>query len=257
MKYISFSFDDGRRDAYTNAYTLFKKFGCSFTVNVVTDFVENPSKYTNFASGNNQPMTVENILECQENGIEIACHGHTHKNTAADIIENIRHLSEMGVRTDGIGFASPNSLLSIRNRNDEGIWDLVENGTVSYVRSGIEVRREGLFYTGLALLEKYTHSKALFCKLNKRNIFTADGGRFLSSVTVKSYTGVGQIKALVNAMKDGDKLVLMMHSIARKDDPGYGVDNYYWDYDKAAELLEYFCGRDDIRVMTTREMIEV
>ena len=88
-KQVVFSFDDARADTYTNAYPILEKYGFSFTLNVTSDFVLHPKQYHCFTSSNNMSMTVEQLIECQKNGIEIACHGHTHQNTATDVLDNI------------------------------------------------------------------------------------------------------------------------------------------------------------------------
>lgn len=40
MKYITLSFDDGRKDFFTNALPVLKKYNLPATLNVITDFWE-------------------------------------------------------------------------------------------------------------------------------------------------------------------------------------------------------------------------
>lgn len=146
MKNIILSFDDAREDFYTRAYPLLKSKNITATLNVTSGFVLSPEKFSEFGSGNNKAMTPENVLECQNNGIEIALHGSMHLNTKQDVLRNIEELKLMGVNVDNIGFASPCSEITFKNKNDDGIWDLVNNGVISYIRSGIQIRREGYMY---------------------------------------------------------------------------------------------------------------
>lgn len=40
QKFVCFTFDDGYADNYINAYPIFKKYNCPFTINITTDFYE-------------------------------------------------------------------------------------------------------------------------------------------------------------------------------------------------------------------------
>ena len=144
MKYALLSFDDGRADTYEKAYKILKKYGLTATINAVTDFIAHPERYSDFASGENKAMTAEQLIECQKNGIEIACHGATHQNTADDILRNIREFQNMGISTEGIGFASPNSYVTETTCDD--VRALADKKIISYIRSGVRLERES-FYT--------------------------------------------------------------------------------------------------------------
>ena len=123
------SFDDAREDFYTRAYPLLQEKNLTATLNVTSGFVLFPEKFTQFRSSDNCAMTPENVVECQNNGIEIALHGSMHLNTKQDVLQNIEELKSMGVSVNNIGFASPCSHITFENKNDDGIWDLInKNG---------------------------------------------------------------------------------------------------------------------------------
>ena len=105
-------------------------------------------------------MTAEQLIECQKNGIEIACHGATHQNTADDILRNIREFQNMGISTEGIGFASPNSYVTETTCDD--VRALADKKIISYIRSGVRLERESFLYKALTAVERITHSKYLF-----------------------------------------------------------------------------------------------
>ena len=88
--------------------------------------------------GSKLPMTANQLMEWQKAGNEIACHGSTHQNTKDDVIRNIIELSGLGIDTTKIGFASPNSTLTIDNMQSLGIEKLYDDGKLSYLRSGIQ-----------------------------------------------------------------------------------------------------------------------
>jgi hypothetical protein len=56
MKTIILSFDDARRDFYTRALPIIKKYNLTATLNVISDFILNPSNYCCFSSGNDEDI---------------------------------------------------------------------------------------------------------------------------------------------------------------------------------------------------------
>lgn len=255
MKKIVLSFDDSRLDFYTNVFPLLKEFNVPATLNVITDFVNHPSGYS-FPSGNDEAMTREQIVECYETGlVEMACHGHTHKNTKEDVVENLRCLRNM-IGDCKIGFASPTSAVTWENKNAYGLWDLVEQGELSYIRSGIRIRREGKFYALLNVLDSRLHSDRLFWYLNKRTINPARlKVPFLGSTTVHSYTKPHQIKHFIKKAKSDSSIVLMFHSVKKCGEKGYGVDKFYYDYDCFRDILVFLNNCSDVKVVKTIEYV--
>ena len=253
MKNVVFSFDDARLDTYTTAYPILKRYSLPFTVNVVSDFVVNQEKYTCFVSGDNKSITPQQLVECQKDGNEIACHGHSHKNDVQDVLDNIEALAEFGLDKNLIvGFASPESYVT--EKNTFGMDKLVEDGVLKYVRSGIQIRREGLIYTAFSVLERITHSKTLFRYLNRKNIIS-NVGWLLPSVAITRYTTVRQLMHFIDKLKDGESVILMFHSVLNKGDVGYGKDDWYFDAKKFEELCEKLKENDAVNVCTTAELI--
>jgi len=255
MRYVSFSFDDSREDTYTNALRILNKYGMKATINVTTDFVLNPNRYV-FRSAGNRAMTVAQLRECQCSGVELACHGSKHLNTTEDILQSISELNAMGIKTDKIGFASPSSELTIDNRNDHGIWNLVENGTLAYVRSGIQIKREGIICAGFSILDSVFHSRYLFQHLNKKCTFRGNNNLFLPSIAVYEYTTVEQILNFLHKMKDGEKAIFMFHSILPAGDGRYGADKFFWDAGKFETLVATISKYTNFTVLTTKEMLK-
>ena len=251
-KYVVFSFDDGRLDTYTRAYPILKKYGMPFTLNVCTDFVEHQENYNCFKSADNKSVKPEHLLEMQKNGVEIACHGHLHLNTKEDVLNNIASLEKMGVNVSNIGFASPNSEITEDNASD--VLDLVKDGVLSYVRSGIQVRREGLIYSALSLAERKIHSFSLFYRLNRRCIIKNTKQKVLLSIGIHKATTVKQLLKFIDKMKDGEAVILMFHSILDKNDVGYGCDNWYFDLECFDKLCRSLSDNADVTVCTTKEL---
>ena len=253
MKRIVFSFDDGRYDTYSRAYPILQKYNMTFTFNICTDFVENPDKYNCFRSADNKSVSVDNLIEMQQNGVEIACHGHLHMNTKEDVLNNIYALERMGIDVRGIGFASPNSEISIKNKSE--VLDLVGEGKLSYIRSGVKVRREGLIYTALSLAERKLHLPSLFYLLNKRCIIKKAKPSVLLSVGIHKGVTVKELLKFIDKMKDGESVIFMFHSILNKTDIGYGVDNWFFDAERFERLCKSLSENDDIEVCNTKDLL--
>jgi hypothetical protein len=254
-KTIIFSFDDGRLDTFTNAVSILKKYNMTCTINVVSDFILHPEKYTEFASSYNKSMSVSNLLECQNLGMEIACHGHTHHNTISDIEYNICELSNLGINTDSFGFASPHS--QITHQNLDEIEPLLDNGKLLYVRSGIQVRREGYLYSVLYALQEFIHSKKLYYYLNRKNIFLVNGrSKLIYGITVTKNTTLKQLKYLLKHIPEGYCAVLLFHSILYPEDAGYGRDKWFWDAREFDKLCKYVSEDNTFNIIRTSNLFQ-
>lgn len=255
MKYVNIAFDDARSDTYTRAFPVLNKYSFTGTINVITEFVNNNSLY-DFKSAK-RSMSMAEIRECQLAGIEIASHGHSHQNNARDINYSIKELYGGGVCISNIGFASPHSWLTDENINGAGIQNLLDEGKISYVRSGVQIRREGRAYMALSAIEMLTHSKFLFLQLNRKNIIKeGKAPNILGSVAVKSYTTIQQLIYLIDSMSDTDSVCILFHSILNDRDEGYGKDYYYWDVAKFELFCQYLNSLEDVKVCTTYEIAQ-
>jgi peptidoglycan/xylan/chitin deacetylase (PgdA/CDA1 family) len=67
---VSMTFDDGLSGTYRYAYPILKKYGYPGTAGII---------YAQLLSQNDDYMTVEQVLDLQKNGWEIASHSMTHK----------------------------------------------------------------------------------------------------------------------------------------------------------------------------------
>ena len=254
-KYVVFSFDDGRADTYTNAFPVLNKYGFIATVNITTDFINNPHNYKNFKSAGNMAMTWDQILTLQENGWEIASHAHTHTNDSEDIKKSLVELEKHGIGTESIGFASPNSDV---DRN--AYAKLKENlpAGVVYIRSGLQIRREGLVYAGLTFLNRRLKCKRLFCLLN-RKCKIERGFQHLEqpmlSVGISADVTEKELTALINKLKDDECVILMFHSILSAAQSSLKVDSWWWDMNKLEFLCQWLCKQDDVKVITTKQML--
>lgn len=233
MRNIILSFDDGCRDFYTVAYPILKKYDLTATVNIITQH----TKYAEETDENSRYMTVENLLELEKNGIEIACHGRSHENTIQDITDNIDDFKKMGISVESIGFASPGSGITMENVSSIDL--LVKNNTISYIRSAFTPYKYGRFMVFLNNFMEKSQSKKLFYLLNKKNFIKEFDYPLFPSVVITSYTTMKQLKYLLSKMPDNTSVIIMFHHIYRKTDKGYGKSVWFWDADLLCEFCEY------------------
>ena len=256
MKYVILSFDDGRLDTYSNTFPILKENNLTATLNVVSDFILHSERYHCFESAENKAMTVENLLECRDYGIEIALHGATHQNSAADVLQNKKELCNMGIDTDNIGFASPFSELTEQNCDE--IYKLVENGEISYIRTGIQTRRMGFFYILFSVVNRIINSKRLFWRLNKNLIIKSDNlPKLLRGVSVTRDTTLDEIEFCIDKLGDREAVIFILHSILPKDASGYQKDRWGWDIEKFQKLCRFLNETDNLKVITTKQLLSV
>lgn len=255
MKKVVLSFDDSREDFYTRVFPLLKKYDIPATLNVISGFVNGTAKM-HMPSADNKAMTSSQVVECQHSGlVEIACHGATHDNTKEGVLRNIEDMKAWGVNVEGIGFASPTSIITKENIHKTGIDALVAQGTLSYVRSGIRTRREGLVYSAFTLLDSKIHNGSLFYHLNKRCFIGVSLPTILPSVAINCYHTVSQVKNLIAKMRDGENVILNFHSVLQKTDAGYGKDKFYWNENKFEKLLKELGSDISLKVCTTKDLL--
>ena len=256
-KYVVFSFDDGRLDTYTNAFRILKKYKFPAPVNVATDFINNPQNYTNFRSAGNLAMNWEQIANLQANGWEIASHGHMHLNDCEDIKKSLDEFVKHNINIENIGFASPNSEIDCSNfaKLKQGL-----SNRISYIRSGLQVRREGLLYAGITFLNRQLKSKRILCLLNKKCKL-----RLHQDLTQKPILSVGissdmtkkSIIALLETLSDNECYILMFHSILSDQESDWKVDRWWWDEKKFEGLCDWLTNQKDIKVITTQQLINL
>ena len=251
MKYVVFSFDDGRRDFFTHALPILKKYNFPATLNVIVDSVkESADKDENFVSW-------DDIFECAKNDIEIANHSAGHSNKIEDIIHGAEILrARLGIN-DKFGFASPHSEICLDNF--EVYKPLLESDCVSYVRSGNQLRRDGYFYAFLYLIYKYTSSAMLYHWYNRRNIIMVNNApsTLFPSVTCNRDNTANQVIHLIKRMPQDTAVILMFHSIYDKDDERCQKDKWSNTVDDFDTICRFLSESGDVSVLTHHKLCEL
>lgn len=258
MKYIILSFDDGRKDFFTNAFPVLKKYNLPATLNVITDFL-GKSNLLNFASANYECITKEDLFECADADIEIACHSANHTNNLEQIVKSIDYLQKNLKLTQGrgCGFASPESEICIRNMKMYN--NLIESDKVSYIRSGNQIMRDGYFHAAMYIMSKLTKSKTIFNLYNRRNIINLKKGcpSFYPSITCNADNSIKQIAFFIQTIPDNHAAIIMFHSILSPSDKGWGKDKWYNSVNDFEKLCRYLAKKKDVAVITNAKLHEM
>ncbi len=246
---ITISVDDGRKDAFRLAQEVLPKYNIPATFNITTAFVDKEN------TGKTGSITLNELKEMYNNPlVEIAGHGHAHKNDDEDIIYGRSLLySWLGIKDESIGFASPGSGLK-NNHIKENAKKLRDMGYL-YIRSGISVDQPTESHEKVKEQIKNT-AVSDYVINNVNQLSYGFNSMCVNSVIVFNYTSVEELKQLVDiAESEKACLTFMFHGIT-KDGEADPENLWCFSFDKFLEFLEYLAQkRDDgkIEILTTRE----
>lgn len=258
MKYIVLSFDDGRKDFYTNALPILKKYRLCATLNIISDFVglTDPSL---FPSGNGECVSWEEIKLCEACGIEIAGHSANHTNSIPEILRGNDEISKNLGAEQPRGFASPRS--QIGKDNFDAYRELLLSERITYIRSGNRLKRDGYLNLLLYFCYKYTKSAAAFSLYNRNNIIPLtehSGENFLfPSVTCNLDNTADQMVKFIQKMPDNTASILMLHSILTPNDPGFQKDKWFNTTEDFERLCSFLSAEENISVITNTQLYDM
>ena len=257
MKYIILSFDDGRKDFYTNALPILKKYCLPATLNVISDFVGKVG-IDAFSSGDGKCLSWDEIKESRGSGVEIASHSANHTNAVPEVIRGSEEIAAQLKLPQKLGFASPNSSISIKNFSD--YRDLLSSGQIKYIRSGNQLKRDGCFNILLYLYYKYTKSVGAFVQYNRRNIISVKKQSepfFFPSVTCNRDNTMKQLMGLVQKMPDESAAIIMFHSVLKESDPGFGKDKWFNTAEEFDQFCKFLSSSKEVRVITNENLFDL
>lgn len=205
-------------------------------------------------------MTVAQIRELHESGlVEIAGHGHLHKNTIDDITLGRSQLIEMlRLPQDcNIGFASPGSGMTpdyIRNNIDS----LKEKG-FAYFRTGLEIKTKPFVRVYARKAARVLHWGWLYTIAYKDTLQDSTKDGAVLSVPIMRDTSLSEIKSLIRCA-ERKKLIctLMFHSVLASDQMQNG-DTWCYDAKSFKKLADWLCDERKCRkldVLSSRELID-
>ena len=250
MKYIVLSFDDGKKDFFTNTLPILKKHGIPAVLNVVSNFANNPRHEGVF-------VTWDEIKICKDSGVEIANHSANHSNETDQIILGKEQIcSHLGF-SDAIGFASPYS--TICKDNLHIYQPLIDSGCIKYIRSGNKVKRDGKFHIVLYVVYKCTKNKKIFLWYNRRNFIKLNDSlpAVFPSITSNNENSLRHIIYCIEKMPDNSAVIINFHCIVKSPDEGVDIGKWYNDTDEFEQFCSYLSQNNNISVITNNELSEL
>lgn len=155
MKYVSFTFDDGRRDNFTCAYPVMKKYGIPGTLFCTTGYIDGTWQKDESWHSAGEAIHVDELKELQQNGWEIALHGDKHTTEVNDLKCASQKMTQWGFSTRPIGFSMPNS--NIGKEKLDAVVDAYLGSELLYIRAGRKIDTKSLSAKILFALYTYGH----------------------------------------------------------------------------------------------------
>lgn len=254
---ISFSFDDGRIDSYTEALPILKKYNLPATFNITTGYVEDHQKYG--SPTDVPPMTIEMVKEIYEDvNYEIAGHGFRHRNDIEDITKGLSELrKQLGTKQltkFGDGFASPGTGL------DAKTWSCLSGGgndSIRYARLSLRYLKHGTLKALARKICRIIHLPFLYAFAYKDTLMNTIKDDILYSIPVLSSIRFCELKSIIKyAERQKSACILMFHSIVPRDKVHDNWDFEKGKFEKLCEFLSSEQKKGKLIVRTTMELFE-
>ncbi|GHT61929.1 hypothetical protein AGMMS50239_13950 [Bacteroidia bacterium] len=263
MKYIIFSFDDGRKDNYEVAYHLLQKYGFTASFHIITGLVDGTmDKHVNEYFSSTEGMSVDNVMEMCQQGFDISSHGDKHLNEENDLYTSLLKLRSWNLSIVNYNlFSSPCS--EIRLKNIHHYASMLHKNNIKFVRSGNPVRTNGLIYIGLYVLMQLLKSKRLFYFLSKRNVMQVNKFctnsdipdiNIIKATGVKCWHTIGMLKYFIKRLLDGQVAVFMFHGIMPENEK---KNSWVFSAEKFERLLIFLNNEPNTKIININEYINI
>ena len=229
MKYITLTFDDGRKDNIEFAAPILKKYGVPAVLFCTTGFIDGTwEKPADSWKSVKSALTIKDLVELKHQGWEIGLHGDKHITEYEDWKTSIEKLTAWGLRSGKVAFSIPNSFNAEQEIQKIQSSDIGKE--ISYIRGGRGISTGSLkskflyaAYSILKMQKAYnTFNYPSVNRLNRLNRYD------VKSVVVKRADDPRMLLRFISAIPDNTWLVLMFHSILPLDDELYKVDDWTW-----------------------------
>lgn len=237
MRYVSFTFDDGRRDNYTYAYPVMRKNEIVGTLFCTTGYIDGTWQKDESWHSAGEAIRFNELKELQDSGWELALHGDKHTTEVEDLKNAFEKMIQWGFTNRPIGFSVPNS-----NSNKGKLNEVIKNylgSELLYIRVGRHTNTKSFFTKALFLLYTYGHMQWAYNRFNQENLTYLNHieKKYIYSIVVRCKDDPEMIVKFIEQIPDNTCAVLMIHSILPEDSKYYGTDSWNW----SLERFEKFC----------------
>lgn len=258
MKYVSFTFDDGRKDNFTCAYPVMKKHGIPGTLFCTTGYIDGTWQKDESWHSAGEAIHVDELKELQQNGWELALHGDKHTTEVNDLKCASQKMTQWGFSTRPIGFSMPNS--NIGKEKLDAVVDAYLGSELLYIRAGRKIDTKSLSAKILFALYTYGHMQWAYNRFNNKNLMelTNIDRKQIYSVVVRYKDDPRMIARFIEQMPDNTCAVLMLHSILPEDSQYYGTDPWNWSlvrFERFCEEIDKLRNADKLRVATLEQIV--
>ena len=259
MKFIAFTFDDGRSDNYFLAKRIMDKYHFRGTVYVTTGFIDGTWEGQDILQSPTRPLTVEEINELYSSGWEIGLHGDKHKTQKDDMRTALEKLQLWGITNCNWGISIPNSSTSETEINT--LLESEYGKKIVYIRRGRKCDTAKFKNKVLYVLYSVLKSKLAYRCFNADNVFLYRdyNSSNVPSVVVKSNDSADLIIDFIKTRPDNSVVVLMLHSILSSDHAMCGKDPWSWDeknFETLCSGLKDLTDNNDLQVKTLMEIMK-
>lgn len=238
MKFVSITFDDGRKDNYTTAFPIMRHYDLLGTVFVTTGFVDSSwTKDESWLSAGDA-LSVDELRLLKQVGWEVGLHGDRHVTDIEDTKTSIKKLNSWLGVDFRYGFSMPNS-----NADPEKIAEFekecCQGGILSYIRRGRGRNTRSIPSKALFALYSIFKLQWAYNRFNDPSInelITMDL-KNIKSIVIRSNDNPEMIRRFIERIPDNTLVVFMLHSILKQGDILYDADPWCWDSKK----FEQFC----------------
>lgn len=258
MKYVSFTFDDGRRDNFTYAYPVMKKYGITGTLFCTTGYIDGTWQKDESWLSAGEAIRIDELKELQQNGWELALHGDKHTTEVEDLKCASQKMAQWGFQNRPIGFSMPNS--NIAKEKLDAVIDTYLGSELLYIRAGRRINTKSFSARALYTLYTYGHLQWAYNKFNNVNL--TDLSRInknkIYSVVVRCKDDPEMLARFIEQMPGNTCTVLMLHSILPEDSQYYGTDPWNWSvarFEKFCKEIKKLKGTGRVETATLEQIV--
>ena len=257
MKFIAFTFDDGRSDNYLVAKRIMDKYQFRGTAYITTGFIDGTWDDKDVLQSPTRPLTVEEINGLHSSGWEIGLHGDKHKTQKDDMRIALDKLQSWGITNSCWGISVPNSSASEKEIN--ALLESEYGKKIVYIRRGRKCNTAKLKNKVLYMLYSVLKSKLAYRCFNAENVFLSniENRSNIPSVVVKSNDRAGMLIDFIKTLPDESVVVLMLHSILPSDHAMCGKDPWSWDEKNFEILCSGLKNMENSSELKVRPLIEI